>query len=73
MKKGDLIVYADQETMPEYANSYGIIVETHWHGDIRLCLVWWAGHNAPTAHYKYELEIIQQGREYGEHILEQRG
>lgn len=71
MKKGDLVIYSDQETMPEWANNYGIIVEHHWKGDWRLCCVCWAGESCPTIHYKYELEIItNKGRKYGKLILE---
>ena len=73
MKKGDLVVYADQETMPEFANSYGIVINTHWHGDVRLCRVWWTERPNPTIHYKHELEILKQGNKNGEYILEQRG
>ena len=70
MKAGDLVVYSDQETMPQWANNYGIIVESSHDDDNRLCAVWWHGDKSPTIHYKYELKIItNKGFEYGKHIL----
>ena len=70
MKVGDLVVYSDQETMPEWANNYGIIIQVGWKEDRSLVTVWWAGEPSETIHYKYELKIItEKGFDYGEYIL----
>ena len=70
MKTGDLVVYSDQETMPQWANTYGIITDVGWKSDPNLVLVWWAGEPDATIHYRYELEIItNKGRKYGEYLL----
>ena len=71
MKKGDLVILSDQETFPEWAESYGIIVINHWKGDWRMCQVWWCGATDPVIHYKYELNLItNNGIKYGKLILE---
>ena len=73
MKTGDLVVYSDQETMPQWADTFGIIVEAPTSNDDRLCAVWWHGDSTPTIHYKYELKIItNKGFKYGEYILGRR-
>lgn len=67
---GDLVVYFDKETMPQWADTYGVVVSTHWNGDWRLCSVWWAGESSPTIHYKYELQTIKnEERRHGKYIL----
>ena len=71
MKNGDLVIYSDQETMPQWADNYGIIVENNWKGDWRMCAVLWVGEANMTIHYKHELEILtNKGRQYGKLILE---
>ena len=71
MKKGDLVIYSDVETLPDYTDRYGIILNNHWKGDWRLCSVLWCGCVEVTIHYKYELQLItNKGRKYGELILE---
>ena len=70
MKKGDLVVYSDQETMPQWANTYGISTEIGWEGNAGLVLVQWVGELQPTIHYKYELAIItNKGYKHGKYIL----
>ena len=64
------MVYSDQE-MHEWAGNYGIVIESMWNGDNRVCSVWWNGHNQPSIHYKLELQLFtKKGRQYGELTLE---
>ena len=73
MKKGDLVIICDQETFPEWSDTYGIIIANHWKGDVRMCQVWWCGIEAPVTHYKHELHLItNKGIRYGKLILEGR-
>jgi len=69
MKAGDLVVYSDQETMPQWANTYGIITEIGLEGNPGLVLVQWVGESQPTIHYKYELTTINKGYKHGNYIL----
>ena len=70
LEKGDLVVYFDKGTMPEWADTFGVVVSAHWHGDWRLCSIWWAGEPSPTIHYKYEIQTInKEEREHGKYIL----
>ena len=73
MKKGDLVIYSDVETLPDFTDKYGIVVTSHWKGDWRLCTVLWSGNADTEVHYKYELQLVtNKGRKYGELILEGR-
>ena len=70
MKKGDLVIYSDLETFPDYNNLYGIVVDTSWKDDWRVCSVLWTGRNTLTIHYKHELKILtDKGIKYGEYPL----
>ena len=71
MKKGDLVIYSDIKTFPDYIDLFGIIVDSSWKGDWRICSVLWSGRDLLTIHYKHELKIItKRGIQYGDLILE---
>ena len=71
MNKGDLVIFSDQETFPEWSGLYGIVIANHWKGDWRMCQVWWPDYTGPKPHYKHELQILTiEGIKYGKLILE---
>jgi hypothetical protein len=73
MKQGDLVIYSDQETRPELAEQYGIVIQNSWHGDWRMCSVLWSTRYTPSIHYKCEIQIItNKGIQHGELILAER-
>ena len=71
MNKGDLVIHSDIETFPDYNNIFGIVVDTSWKGDWRICSVLWTDREILSVHYKHELKILtKEGIEYGQLILE---
>ena len=73
MGRGDLVILSDSETFPDYLDLFGIVINSSWKGDWRICSVLWTGRSTLTIHYKHELKIItNNGIEYGELILEGR-
>ena len=57
MKKGNLVSLVNLKPFQVSNPRYGIVIESNWRGDWRMCRVLWAGEVVPLVHYRFELKL----------------